>query len=119
MTESLGFSVRIFIPTGEPEGLRVIEKSNWTGQGIFFPRSLYSEVRGREELARTGVYILWGPGESGQLTRAYVGEGDVLLPRLDSHIRSKKFWTHDVVFTSRLLKNYWGRSTSSWGQRQA
>ena len=21
--------------------------------------------------------------------------------------------------TSRLLKNYWGRSTSSWGQRQA
>ena len=101
MTESLGFSVRIFIPTGEPEGLRIIEKSNWTGQGLFFPRSLYSEVRGREELARTGVYILWGPNESGQLMRAYVGEGEALLPRLDSHIRSKEFWTHGVVFTSK------------------
>ena len=101
MTEALGFSVRIFIPNGEPEGLRVIEKSNWTGQGLFFPRPLYSEVRGREELARTGVYILWGPSESGQLTRAYVGEGDALLPRLDSHIRSKEFWTHGVVFTSK------------------
>ncbi len=101
MTEPLGFSVRIFIPNGEPEGLRVIEKSNWTGQGLFFPRSLHSEVRGREELARTGVYILWGPSESGQLTRAYVGEGDALLPRLDSHIRNKEFWTHGVVFTSK------------------
>ena len=86
---------------GEPEGLRVIEKSNWTGQGLFFPRSLYSEVRGREELVRTGVDILWGPSELGQLTRAYVGEGDALLPRLDSHIRSKEFWTHGVVFTSK------------------
>ena len=38
MAETLGFSVRIFIPTGEPEGLRIIEKSNWTGQGLFFPR---------------------------------------------------------------------------------
>ena len=24
-----------------------------------------------------------------------------------------------TTWTSRLLKNYWGRSTSSWGQRQA
>ena len=101
MSEALGFSVRIFIPTGEPEGLRVIEKSNWTGQGLSFPRSLYSEARGREELTRTGVYILWGPGESGQLARAYVGEGDSLLPRLDSHAKSKDFWTHGVAFTSK------------------
>ena len=101
MTTQQGFSVRIFIPTGEPEGLRVIEKSNWTGQGLFFPRSLYSEVRDREELGRTGVYILWGADESKQLTRAYVGEGDTLLPRLNDHVRSKEFWTHGVVFTSK------------------
>ena len=101
VAEQLGFSVRIFIPTGEPEGLRVIEKSNWTGQGLFFPRSLYSDVRSREELARTGVYILWGPSESGQLTRAYVGEGDALRQRLDSHFQYKDFWTHCVAFTSK------------------
>ena len=86
MTDTLGFSVRIFIPTGEPEGLRIIEKSNWTGQGLFFPRSVYSQVRRREELTRTGVYVLWSPGESRQLPRAYVGEGEALLNRLDSHI---------------------------------
>ena len=45
MNESLGFSVRIFVPSGDPEGPRVIEKSNWTGQGLIFPRSLFAEVR--------------------------------------------------------------------------
>ena len=101
MSEALGFSVKIFIPSGEPEGLRVIEKSNWTGQGLVFPRSLFAEVRGREELNRTGVYVLWGPGGSVQLRTSYVGEGDVLLPRLDSHAKNKDFWTHAVVFTSK------------------
>ena len=101
MSEALGFSVRIFIPSGEPEGLRVIEKSNWTGQGLVFPRSLFAEVRRREELNRTGVYVLWGPGGSVQLPYVYVGEGDVLLPRLDSHAKNKDFWTHAVVFTTK------------------
>jgi len=96
-----GFSVRIFIPSGEPEGLRIVEKSNWTGQGLVFPRSLFAEVRLRPELNRTGVYVLWGLGESGQLPRIYVGEGDGVLSRLDQHGRSKDFWTHAAVFTSK------------------
>ena len=101
MSEPLGFSVKIFIPTGDPEGPRVIEKSNWTGQGVVFPRSLFAEVRHREEFTRTGVYVVWGPGSSGQVRRAYVGEGDVLLPRLNSHAKNKDFWTHGVAFTSK------------------
>lgn len=99
--KSLGFSVRIFIPAGEPEGLRIIEKSNWTGQGLVFPRSLFTEVRDREEFNRTGVYVLWGPGESEQIPLAYVGEGDVLRPRLADHDKNKDFWTHCVAFTSK------------------
>ena len=101
MSTATGFSVRIFIPSGEPEGLRIVEKSNWTGQGLVFPRSLYADVRKRAELSRTGVYILWGLGEAGQLPRVYVGEGDALLPRLDSHVKQKDFWTHAVAFTSK------------------
>ena len=101
MNELLGFSVKIFVPDGDPEGLRVIEKSNWTGQGIVFPRSLFAEVRHREELNRTGVYVLWGPGGSGQLPLAYMGEGSVLLPRLVSHAKDKDFWTHGIAFTSK------------------
>lgn len=101
MSRSAGFSVRIFIPFGEPEGLRIVEKSNWTGQGFVFPRAQYAEIRQRSELNRTGVYVLWGPGESGQLPRVYVGEGDLVRPRLDLHIKQKDFWTHAVAFTSK------------------
>ena len=93
--------MKVFVPAGDPEGTRVIEKSNWTGQGIVFPRSLFAEVRRRKELNRPGVYVLWGPGGSWQLPRAYMGEGDVLLPRLDSHAKSKDFWTHGVAFISK------------------
>jgi hypothetical protein len=101
MSENRGFSVRIFIPTGNPEGLRIIEKSNWTGQGLMFPRALFPEVRQRPELQRTGVYVLWGPSESGQLPRVYVGEGDFVRDRLDQHYKQKDFWTHAVVFISK------------------
>ena len=103
MPESVGFSVRIFLPSGEPEGLGVIEKSNWTGQGLVFPRSLFDDdkVRTREELSRTGVYILWGPSESGQMQRAYVGEGDALLGRIESHAKGKDFWTQAAAFSSK------------------
>ena len=101
MRTAKGFSVRIFIPSGEPEGLRIVEKSNWTGQGLVFPRAQYAEARKRPELSRTGVYVLWGPSETGQLPRVYVGEGDGVLSRLDQHARQKDFWTHAAVFTSK------------------
>jgi hypothetical protein len=58
-------------------------------------------VRTRPELKRAGVYLLWGPAESGQLARVYVGEGDGVLPRLDQHARLKDFWTHAAIFTSK------------------
>lgn len=99
--QAVGFSVRIFVPGGEPEGLRLVEKSNWTGQGIVFPRAQFADVRKREEIQRTGVYILHGPSESGQLPLVYIGEGDNVLARLDSHAKNKDFWTHAVVFTSK------------------
>lgn len=101
MTEARGYSVRIFIPSGEPEGLRLVEKSNWTGLGLVFPRARFAEVRQRSELNRAGVYVLWGPGEDGGLPRVYVGEGDAVLPRLEQHAKQKDFWTHAAVFTSK------------------
>ena len=79
----------------------MIEKSNWTGSGLVFPRSHFPKIRGREELSRTGVYVLFESSGSGQLPKVYVGEGDVLLQRLDSHAKSKDFWTHGVAFTSK------------------
>jgi hypothetical protein len=96
-----GFSVSVFLPAGDPEGLKVVEKSNWTGRGLVIPRPMFSESRARPELDRTGVYLLIGPSETSSLPAVYVGEGDPVKPRLDQHARNKDFWTHAVVFTSK------------------
>ena len=50
------YSVRIYLPGGDPDGLRTIEKSNWSRAGIVIPGSLMAEAKSRRELARTGVY---------------------------------------------------------------
>lgn len=96
-----GFSVNVFIPSGDPDGLKVIEKSNWTGRGLVIPRAIFPDSRGRLELDRTGVYLLVGPSESSSLQSLYVGEGDPVKPRLDQHAKQKDFWTHAIVFTSK------------------
>ena len=60
------FTIRIFVPTGDPEGVRLIDRMNWTGLGIAFPRSKWSEVRQRSECIRAGIYILDGFSRGGQ-----------------------------------------------------
>jgi hypothetical protein len=65
------------------------------------PRSLFGEGRQRKELARTGVYVLFGPPETSGLPRVYVGEGDPIRPRLEQHAAKKDFWTSCISFTSK------------------
>lgn len=95
------YSIRIFLPGGDPDGLRLIEKSNWSGVGLVIPRALFTEGRQRREVTRTGVYVLVGPAEQTGLPRVYVGEGDPIRPRLESHASKKDFWTTCFTFTSK------------------
>jgi hypothetical protein len=64
---ALPFSIRIFLPDGRPDGVRIIEKSNWTGIGLVIPRSLLAEEKFRDECCRTGVYVLVGQDEQSEL----------------------------------------------------
>jgi hypothetical protein len=95
------YSIRVFLPGGDPDGLRIIEKSNWSGAGLVVPRSLFGEGKQRRELARTGVYVLVGPPEQSGLARVYIGEGDPIRPRLEQHAARKDFWTSCIAFTSK------------------
>ncbi len=94
------FSIKLFLADGRPDGLRLAEKSNWTGLAIVCSRSQYPLVRGRDEFQRAGVYVLVGRGES-VLPRVYVGEADVLRKRLDNHLQTNEFWDRLVAFTSK------------------
>ncbi len=95
------YSIKIFLPGGDPDGLRTIEKSNWSGAGIVIPRALMGKAKSRRELSRTGVYVLVGPPEESGLPRVYVGEGDPIKPRLEQHAAKKDFWTSCIAFTSK------------------
>jgi hypothetical protein len=101
VTSHQPYSIRIFLPAGDPDGLRTIEKSNWSGCGLLVPRPLFGEARKRRELGRTGVYVLVGPAEESGLPRLYVGEGDPIRPRLEQHAAKKDFWTSCIAFTSK------------------
>ena len=95
------YSIRVFLPGGDPDGLRIIEKSGWSGVGLVVPRSLFGEGKQRKELARTGAYVLVGPPEDSGLPRVYVGEGDPIRPRLEQHAAKKDFWTSCISFASK------------------
>ena len=92
-------SIRIFLADGVPDGLRVIEKSNWTGRAVVASRSQVAGAFERQELMQPGIYVLTGSTDDGA-PRLYVGEADVLRERLKQHVAGKDFWTRFVAFTS-------------------
>lgn len=95
------FTLRIFVPDGDPEGVRIIDRMNWTGLGIVFPRDKWPTTKQRSELSRPGVYILTGyRSAEDELPTIYIGEGDVLRNRIDSHFQNKDFWDRGIVFTA-------------------
>ena len=49
-----GYTIRIFVADGDPEGVRVIDQMNWTGIGIAFPHGLWPKVKTRKEFDRAG-----------------------------------------------------------------
>ena len=102
MTSARGFSIRIFIPSGSPDGVRLVSKSNWCGLGIEFPRVALIEAQKDERLAQTGVYVLIDPFDAGGLPRVYIGEADDVAQRLGQPDHAKRdFWTRAIAFVSK------------------
>jgi hypothetical protein len=100
MSTTTPFSLRIFVADGDPDGLRLVERSNWIGKAVVFPRALLPTVKRRDEFNQTGVYLLLGPREDGEGEKLYIGEGDPVRPRLESHYAQKDFWSRAVFFVA-------------------
>ena len=90
------FSIHTFFPYGDPSGLRVVKKDNWSGRAIAFRRERMDEATKWEDLKSTGVYILRGEEDVG--VRIYIGEADVIMKRLKKHVAKRDFWTAAVAF---------------------
>ena len=107
-SEPQPISIRIFLPDGTPDGLRVVGKSLWTGVGVSCSRKRYETARSELEFDRPGVYVLVGPHPNNPLgSVVYVGQAEVARDRLDQHHKGKDFWERLVLFTdgSAALNN--------------
>lgn len=71
MSNPRPFNIRILVAEGMPDGLRLVEKSNWVGLGIICPRGRYPEVKKRAEFSGSGVYILVGSEGEGEYPMLY------------------------------------------------
>ena len=95
------YTIRIYVEEGDPEGVRIIDHMNWPGQAVVFPRDKWVHIRAREEFGEPGVYILVGyTSNDDDLPTLYIGEGDGVRPRIDSHVNNKEFWSWAIVFGS-------------------
>ena len=98
-----GRSVRLYLAEGSATGILTAEIINWTGHVLSAPRTRLDAAIRREELDRTGVYLLHGDSHEGDLPSVYVGEGDSIGSRLRSHASDpdKDFWDRFVAITSK------------------
>ena len=95
-----GKQIKLFLADGTPGGLTTAEIPNWTGHVVSASRSDLAKLLSRDEADRTGVYLLLGSDELGDM-RCYIGEADVVGTRLKQHVVSKDFWDRVVVVTSK------------------
>ena len=100
-SESIGRTIQLFLADGEPSGLIIASIHGWTGSVLVSTQSMFGRLLARQELDRTGVYILFGPDPDDDLrSRAYIGEADCVRDRIDSSARKHAFWETAAVITT-------------------
>jgi Domain of unknown function (DUF4357) len=97
----MGKQIRIYLADGTSTGIRHAEITNWSGQALACPRSRFTELKELDEVRRPGVYFLFGTSEDSDDEAVYIGESEVVLDRLSSHISGKDFWSELIAFTSK------------------
>lgn len=95
------FTIRIYVPEGDPEGLRIIDRQSSPSKFFAFPRNKWDQIKNRPELTGAGIYILTGySNPEDELPTIYIGQADTIKNRIEQHIKNKDFWDKAVLFVS-------------------
>jgi hypothetical protein len=97
-------TIQIYLPSGDPAGLRVANLTTRTVRVFEVPRSLLSEFLKRPEAGQVGVYYLFGSNDD-ETPQCYIGQSGNVGVRLQQHTGTKDFWTKAMVAVS--LTNEW------------
>lgn len=101
MTLANAKTIQIYLPTGEPRGIRIAEITTRIVQAVLLPRSELSAGNLRPELSQPGVYFLFGESENGAKPVVYIGQTEDARKQLDSHNKNKTFWQTAIYCVSK------------------
>jgi len=94
-------SIKLFLVTGEPDGLRTAELSNWSGKAIAFSRAEVNSLVARGEAGQSGVYLLIGKGDGLDKPLLYIGEAEDIGKRIKQHRQKRDNWFQAIAFVSK------------------
>ena len=94
-------TIQIYLPRGNPKGIRVAEITTRIVQIIEVPRSLLNDFTAMRESRQVAVYFLFGDSEEGYDNSLYVGQTGDVGTRLERHNRKEGFWTRALIVISR------------------
>lgn len=99
--ESFGRTIQLFLVDGKPTGLRKVTIHGWTGLLFVSGASAFGDLTSRDEVDRTGVYILSGPDpDRPGTTRAYIGSGNSVADRIEQSATKRDFWELAITVTT-------------------
>lgn len=93
-------TIQIFLPTGNPRGIRSAEMTTRTVRLIEVPRVHMKEFLTMEDSAQVGLYFLVGSDELNGLPQLYIGQSGELRNRIQQHNLKKDFWERAFVMLS-------------------
>ena len=93
-------TIQIFLPTGDPRGMRTAEITTRIVRVVEVPRSQLADFLKMPEAQQVGVYFLVGDLSEAGLPRAYIGQSGNVGSRLAQHNQNKDFWNRALVVIS-------------------
>jgi hypothetical protein len=94
-------TIQIFLPGGDPRGIRVAEITTRIVQVIEVPRSLLTEFLKMPESDHVALYFLFGEDDDETDQKVYIGQTGDLRSRLVAHNKEKEFWERALILISR------------------
>lgn len=93
-------TIQIFLPKGDPRGIRVAELTTSIVRVIEVPRTLLEQFKEMPEAERVAVYLLINDDEDNEYPAVYIGQTGGAGQRLVDHHRQKEFWNRALVVVS-------------------
>lgn len=93
-------TIQIFLPSGDPRGIRVAELTTSIVRVIEVPRTMLNQFLEMPEAKQVGLYLLVGDDHDEDYPSVYIGQTGGTGQRLNEHNKAKDFWNRALVVVS-------------------